>query len=381
MLTMKSSTMRNGLIAALMATNPVVGAVLFTRTVPAAQADARALIQKAQGSIAVLTGEDKTGQPIQPSIGFLIGSNLIATIHRQLPEGSRLSAKLAGQAPTFISYRDSYRQATIMTTAGPYQHGDALPIGNSDKVAEKDHVYLFSGADPQSEVSDAVVRRIRTINDRRFFELSVPPDGKIDGGPVFNTRGEVIGILTRHPEAPNLTLALPAAYLTVLLNARTAGPSGEAKSQGSEVKPTEGAGSGSGSVASGGGGAGSGTGGGQGRPSVGPGLPSTGPGAGTGTVGSTPSSTSTATRAKVLNSPRPRYTEIARLNQTQGVVVLRILVGEDGAVKRVNLTKGLPDGLDERAVEAAFALKFQPATRDGVPITSWMSIMVEFNLR
>lgn len=346
MLTMKSSTMRNGLIAALMATNLVVGAVLFTRTVPAAQADARALIQKAQGSIAVLTGEDKTGQPIQPSIGFLIGSNLIATVHRQLPEGSRLSAKLAGQAPTFISYRDSYRQATIMTTAGPYLHGDALPIGNSDKVAEKDHVYLFSGADPQPEVSDAVVRRIRTINDRRFFELSVPPDGKIDGGPVFNTRGEVIGILTRHPEAPNLTLALPAAYLTVLLNARTAGPSGEAKSQGSEVKPTEGAGSGSGSVA-----------------------------------GSTPSSTSAATRAKVLNSPRPRYTEIARLNQTQGVVVLRILVGEDGAVKRVNLTKGLPDGLDERAVEAAFALKFQPATRDGVPITSWMSIMVEFNLR
>jgi TonB family protein len=69
------------------------------------------------------------------------------------------------------------------------------------------------------------------------------------------------------------------------------------------------------------------------------------------------------------------------MNQTMGVVMLRLLVGADGTVKRVVITKGLPDGLDDQALKAAFELKFEPATRDGVAIDYMLSIQVEFNLR
>jgi len=42
----------------------------------------RALVQKARGSTAVVTGEDRAGQPIAPGLGFVIGRNLIATHNR-----------------------------------------------------------------------------------------------------------------------------------------------------------------------------------------------------------------------------------------------------------------------------------------------------------
>ena len=83
----------------------------------------------------------------------------------------------------------------------------------------------------------------------------------------------------------------------------------------------------------------------------------------------------------MLNPGSPRYTEVARRNQTRGVVMIRILVGADGDVKQAKVTKGLPDDLNEQAVQAAFKLKFQPAMRDGVAVDYTLFIQVEFNLR
>jgi TonB family protein len=330
---MKSSATRVTLIAQLMTICLGGEAFCFAQKVSDSRPEAPSLIQKARGSIAVITGEDRSGQPIPPRVGFIIGPNFIGTINRQLPVGSRLRANLAGQESpsTNVSYSDSYRDAAIMTTYPPYLRGNALHLGDSDKVAEKDPVYLFSGTDSQSDVLESVVRRMRKINDRLYFELSAPFDRKIIGGPVFNARGEVVGILTENPEAPNLTLALPAAYLSALLKARTT--SSRERS----------------------------------LPASGLSFPTSNHGA--------------VIKPQLLNSPRPRYTEAARANQTQGVVRLSIAVGEDGSVKQVRVTKGLPDGLDGQAVEAAYQLSFQPAMLAGKPVNYWMSIQIEFNLR
>jgi protein TonB len=82
-----------------------------------------------------------------------------------------------------------------------------------------------------------------------------------------------------------------------------------------------------------------------------------------------------------LNAPQPRYTEEARKNKIQGVVVARVLVGADGAVKQVRITRGLPDGLDEQAIQAAHQLRFRPAMKGGQPVAFWQSVQIEFNLR
>lgn len=375
---MRSSAIRLELSFVAVTITLLAGAMAYGQTPSESDASPRGLVQKARGSIAVVTGEDRAGQPIAPGLGFVIGRNLIATSNHVFVPALRLHASLSGQesSPINVSYSDSYRRATIMTVSTAYLRADSLSLGDSDKVAAKDRVYLFGDPGPQGEILEAVVRRITTINDKRYFELSAPFKESIRGGPVFNDKGEVIGILGESPEGPHVSLAVPASYLTTLLKARNPeATNGSGSGPGSGVKITTGPGYGTGSV------------GGMGTsrpPSVGPGQPSSGAGAGVGLAppeSASPAPAPVTTRPKALNSGRPRYTEIARRNQTQGVVMIRILVGADGDVKQAKVTKGLPDGLNEQAVEAAFTLKFHPAMRNGVAVDYTLSIQVEFNLR
>lgn len=85
------------------------------------------------------------------------------------------------------------------------------------------------------------------------------------------------------------------------------------------------------------------------------------------------------TKAKVLNSPRPAYTEQARDNGTQGNVILRVTLGANGRVKSASVVRGLPDGLNEKAIEAVYRLEFEPA-RDlaGQSVDSVLTVSVNF---
>lgn len=82
-----------------------------------------------------------------------------------------------------------------------------------------------------------------------------------------------------------------------------------------------------------------------------------------------------------LNNVAPHYTEEARTHKIQGVVLMRVLVGEDGQVKQVSIVRGLPDGLDEQAVAAARQLRFKPAMKNGQAVSHWVPLQLEFKLR
>jgi TonB family protein len=76
------------------------------------------------------------------------------------------------------------------------------------------------------------------------------------------------------------------------------------------------------------------------------------------------------------------FTEEARKNKVQGVVRVRILVDSNGAVREVILKRGLPDGLNEQAIRAAYQMRFIPAMKNGQAVSYWLNnVDVEFNLR
>ena len=92
-------------------------------------------------------------------------------------------------------------------------------------------------------------------------------------------------------------------------------------------------------------------------------------------------SESLITRPIMLTPPTPAYTVKARENRVRGGVVLRALVGIDGAVKRVEVVRGLPDGLTEEAVKSLYEARFKAAIRNGRPIESWVTTEVVFDIR
>jgi periplasmic protein TonB len=124
-----------------------------------------------------------------------------------------------------------------------------------------------------------------------------------------------------------------------------------------------------------------------------PGPPSLGPGSGGGIgsgagrgigpgSGTNPNAPATKVDSKprLLNRPRPNYTEEARKNKIEGVVLVRVLIGSDGSVKQVKVMRWLHDGLNEEAIRFAYLLRFKPAMKDGQPVAYWQPVEIEFNL-
>ena len=83
---------------------------------------------------------------------------------------------------------------------------------------------------------------------------------------------------------------------------------------------------------------------------------------------------------RILYKERAKYTEEARQNKVQGTVMLSAVFTTDGRITGIKVVRGLPDGLTEKAIEAAQKIRFQPATKNGVPITVRAQLEFSFTL-
>ena len=79
--------------------------------------------------------------------------------------------------------------------------------------------------------------------------------------------------------------------------------------------------------------------------------------------------------------PSPMYTEEARKERIQGVVILQAVIDAMGQVSDVEVVKGLPRGLSESAVETVSTWRFRPALLEGEPVPVYFSLTVSFSLQ
>ncbi|MCU1264736.1 MAG: hypothetical protein JWM21_1054 [Acidobacteria bacterium] len=85
-------------------------------------------------------------------------------------------------------------------------------------------------------------------------------------------------------------------------------------------------------------------------------------------------------KARVTFKPEPQYTEDARKNQITGTVVLQAIFTASGQVTSIREVRGLPNGLTEKAIAAARQIRFEPAMKDGRPVSMYMHLEYNFNL-
>ncbi|MBS1186824.1 MAG: hypothetical protein H6R04_842 [Burkholderiaceae bacterium] len=99
--------------------------------------------------------------------------------------------------------------------------------------------------------------------------------------------------------------------------------------------------------------------------------------------GSAGDSTPVSLPADYLASNRkPEYPLLARQNDEQGTVLLRVLVSENGRASKVQLAQssGYPL-LDQSALSAVQSWRFRPATRNSQPVAEWYRLAIPFKLR
>jgi TonB family protein len=83
---------------------------------------------------------------------------------------------------------------------------------------------------------------------------------------------------------------------------------------------------------------------------------------------------------RILHKPRPQYTDEARSNGTEGTVVLRVTFLASGRIGSVQPVKGLDDGLTDQAIAAARRLEFEPAIRNGTPVSVTKTVEYTFSI-
>jgi TonB family protein len=132
--------------------------------------------------------------------------------------------------------------------------------------------------------------------------------------------------------------------------------------------PSNGIGAGTGIGSGNGGGIGSGTG-------VG-----VGPGEGAGIGGGVFRVGGGVSAPRAIYKPEPEYSTEARQAKYQGTVVVSLVVGADGQPRALRVARALGMGLDEKALEAVRQWRFEPAMKDGRPVSVAVDVEVTFHL-
>jgi TonB family protein len=83
---------------------------------------------------------------------------------------------------------------------------------------------------------------------------------------------------------------------------------------------------------------------------------------------------------KLIYAPEPEFSDPARVLKYQGTSTLGVTVDQEGVPRRIRILNPLGCGLDEKAVRAVERWRFQPAEKDGQPVSVMIAVETNFHL-
>jgi TonB family protein len=85
-------------------------------------------------------------------------------------------------------------------------------------------------------------------------------------------------------------------------------------------------------------------------------------------------------KARAIYRVEPEYTQDAREKQIAGSVLLSLTIDSAGLPQNIQVKRSLFPSLDRSAIEAAGKMRFQPALKDGQPVSQTISLEMHFQI-
>jgi TonB family protein len=85
-------------------------------------------------------------------------------------------------------------------------------------------------------------------------------------------------------------------------------------------------------------------------------------------------------KPRVINHTIAKYTDDAREKGIEGTVVLRFTVDHDGIPQSIQIKRSVYPSLDQASIEAVREWRFEPAMKNGQPVSMWMEAEMDFRL-
>ena len=179
------------------------------------------IAKKAFPSIVLLVMEDANGHPLSLGSGFFVREGVIASNHHMVEGASRGYAKIIGQKEKCniegVVGIDQDRDLVLLKISAT--RAFPLPLGNSDVVEVGEPVYAVGNPQGlEGTFSQGIVSSIRPVGSDKLLQITAPISPGSSGGPVLNSKGEVIGVsVATFTGGQNLNFAIPSNYLTSLI--------------------------------------------------------------------------------------------------------------------------------------------------------------------
>ncbi len=187
--------------------------------------DIPSIAKAANGAIITIitTNNDR---PIAQGTGFLVSADGVIVTNYHVIETGNVAIVKFPDGTAFpvdgVLAGDKVRDLAIIKIHG--KNFRTLTLGNSDQVQVGEEVVAIGNPlGLELTVSNGIVSGLRTGESGKFLQTTAPISPGSSGGPLFNMRGEVVGINTLYLEGgENLNFAIPVNDAKLLLSHQSA---------------------------------------------------------------------------------------------------------------------------------------------------------------
>ena len=173
------------------------------------------IAEKALAATVYLDMKDSNGKTLGIGSGFFVKPNIIATNYHVIEGAAKGTAKLVGESTTYqiegVTATDMTNDLALLKVTA--EGKKSLSLGDSDKVQMGEKVYVAGNLKGlKGTVSDGIVHNHVNKRTKELLQIS--------GGPVLNSKGEVVGVsvaVHRSLDTQKPDFAIPSKHLKMLL--------------------------------------------------------------------------------------------------------------------------------------------------------------------
>ena len=199
---------------------------LFLSLVPAAYAaDANlpALVKKVKPTVVAIATYDANGEALMTGSGFFLRPGQVVTNLHVVRGAVRAEIKtLDGKGKVFpvngTLAVDEEGDLALLSVEMPLERARSSELAD-DLPDEGDSIFVIGNPlKLEGSVSDGIVSAVREVpNSYRIIQITAPISHGNSGSPVFNMKGQVLGVVTiKVTNGQNINLAIAAARVAQL---------------------------------------------------------------------------------------------------------------------------------------------------------------------
>lgn len=186
-----------------------------------ASESASQILDENRNSIAVIVAAGNTS--LKLGTGFFVRSTGLLLTNFHVVEGTDVvGVKIPGSDHVYLARKATGYDLDNDLLLLEVETSAAKPVvlGDSDRVKVGEPIVVVGNPEGLEEtVSNGLLSGIRQLNGRNLFQISAPISEGSSGSPVFDGRGEVIGVVVSSLESgQNLNFAVPINYVKHLLS-------------------------------------------------------------------------------------------------------------------------------------------------------------------